>query len=63
MIFSFDDEGNVSGTSSKKASFMLDGASQIRIFFQIFLPLAKPIIIYTALLAFMDFDCTSNTIT
>lgn len=32
---------------------MLDGASQIRIFFQIFLPLAKPIIIYTALLAFM----------
>jgi len=32
---------------------MLDGASQVRIFFQIFLPLAKPIIIYTALLAFM----------
>ncbi|OPZ37544.1 MAG: Maltose transport system permease protein MalG [Tenericutes bacterium ADurb.BinA155] len=32
---------------------MLDGASQLRIFFQIFLPLAKPIIIYTALIAFM----------
>lgn len=33
---------------------MLDGASQLRIFFQIFLPLAKPIIIYTALMAFMS---------
>ena len=31
----------------------LDGASMVRIFFQIFLPLAKPMIIYTALLAFM----------
>lgn len=31
----------------------LDGASQFRTFFQIFLPLAKPIIIYTALMAFM----------
>ncbi|MCR5078594.1 MAG: sugar ABC transporter permease [Bacilli bacterium] len=31
----------------------LDGASMLRIFFQIFLPLAKPMIIYTALLAFM----------
>ncbi len=32
---------------------MLDGASKAKIFFKIFLPLAKPIIIYTALLAFM----------
>lgn len=31
----------------------LDGASQFRVFFQIFLPMAKPIIIYTALMAFM----------
>lgn len=31
----------------------LDGASHLRIFFKIFLPLAKPIIIYTALMAFM----------
>lgn len=31
----------------------LDGANQFRIFFQIYLPLAKPIIIYTALMAFM----------
>lgn len=31
----------------------LDGASRARIFFQIYLPLAKPIIIYTALMAFM----------
>ncbi len=31
----------------------LEGANHIQIFFKIFLPLAKPIIIYTALLAFM----------
>lgn len=31
----------------------LDGASQFRVFFQIFLPMAKPIMIYTALMAFM----------
>ena len=31
----------------------LDGASQFRVFFQIFLPIAKPIMIYTALMAFM----------
>lgn len=31
----------------------LDGASQFRVFFQIFLPMAKPIMIYTALTAFM----------
>ena len=31
----------------------LDGASHLRVFFKIFLPLAKPIIIYMALLAFM----------
>ncbi len=31
----------------------LDGASQAQIFFRIFLPLAKPILIYTALMAFM----------
>lgn len=31
----------------------LDGANHFRIFFQIYLPLAKPIIIYTALMAFM----------
>lgn len=31
----------------------LDGANQWQIFFEIFLPLAKPIIIYTALMAFM----------
>lgn len=31
----------------------LDGASQFRVFFQIFLPIAKPILIYTALMAFM----------
>ncbi len=34
-------------------SAYLDGASHLRIFFQIFLPLAKPMLIYTALLAFM----------
>lgn len=32
---------------------VLDGANQLIIFFKIFLPLAKPIIIYTALMAFM----------
>lgn len=31
----------------------LDGASQFTIFFRIFLPLSKPILIYTALMAFM----------
>lgn len=31
----------------------LDGASHLAIFFRIFLPLAKPILIYTALMAFM----------
>jgi arabinogalactan oligomer / maltooligosaccharide transport system permease protein len=31
----------------------LDGANHFRIFFQIYLPLAMPIIIYTALMAFM----------
>lgn len=31
----------------------LDGASQCRLFFQIYIPLAAPIIIYTALTAFM----------
>ena len=31
----------------------LDGASQARLFFQIYIPLAKPVIIYTALIAFM----------
>lgn len=32
----------------------LDGASQARLFFQIYIPLAKPVIIYTALMAFMS---------
>jgi arabinogalactan oligomer/maltooligosaccharide transport system permease protein len=32
---------------------LLDGASQMNIFFKIILPLSKPIIIYTALMAFM----------
>ncbi len=32
----------------------LDGASQARLFFQIYIPLAKPVIIYTALTAFMS---------
>jgi arabinogalactan oligomer / maltooligosaccharide transport system permease protein len=32
---------------------MIDGANQWQIFFKVFLPLAKPIIIYTALMAFM----------
>ncbi len=32
---------------------MLDGANQFQVFFKIFLPMAKPIIIYTALMAFM----------
>ncbi|HHW89806.1 MAG TPA: ABC transporter permease subunit [Clostridiales bacterium] len=32
---------------------LLDGASQMAIFFKIILPLSKPIIIYTALMAFM----------
>ncbi len=32
---------------------ILDGANQFTIFFKIFLPLSKPIIIYTALMAFM----------
>jgi arabinogalactan oligomer/maltooligosaccharide transport system permease protein len=32
---------------------LLDGASQMTIFFKITLPLSKPIIIYTALMAFM----------
>ncbi len=32
---------------------MLDGANQFHVFFKIFLPIAKPIIIYTALMAFM----------
>jgi len=32
---------------------ILDGANQFQVFFKIFLPLAKPIIIYTALMAFM----------
>lgn len=31
----------------------LDGASSARLFFQIYLPLAKPVVIYTALMAFM----------
>ena len=31
----------------------IDGANQFTIFFKIFLPLAKPIIVYTALMAFM----------
>lgn len=35
-----------------EAAYM-DGASKLRVFIQIFLPLAKPIIIYTALMAFM----------
>ena len=34
-------------------SAMLDGASQAQIFFKITLPLSKPIIVYTALTAFM----------
>ena len=34
-------------------SAMLDGASKMDIFFKITLPLSKPIIVYTALLAFM----------
>lgn len=34
-------------------SAMLDGASQAQIFFRITLPLSKPIIVYTALTAFM----------
>ena len=34
--------------------FVLDGASQARLFFQIYIPLAKPVIIYTALMAFMS---------
>lgn len=32
---------------------LLDGANQFQVFFKIFLPMAKPIIIYTALMAFM----------
>lgn len=32
---------------------ILDGANQFTIFFKVFLPLSKPIIIYTALMAFM----------
>lgn len=32
----------------------IDGAGQTRVFFQIFLPLAKPILVYTALTAFMS---------
>lgn len=32
---------------------MIDGATRMDIFFKITLPLAKPIIVYTALLAFM----------
>lgn len=32
---------------------ILDGANQFTVFFKIFLPLAKPIMIYTALMAFM----------
>ncbi|EOW2822281.1 sugar ABC transporter permease [Streptococcus pyogenes] len=34
-------------------SAMIDGATRMNIFFKITLPLAKPIIVYTALLAFM----------
>ncbi|MGT2807968.1 sugar ABC transporter permease [Streptococcus iniae] len=34
-------------------SAMIDGASRMEIFFKITLPLSKPIIVYTALLAFM----------
>ncbi|HFH9663467.1 TPA: sugar ABC transporter permease, partial [Streptococcus pyogenes] len=34
-------------------SAMIDGATRMDIFFKITLPLAKPIIVYTALLAFM----------
>ena len=31
----------------------IDGASRLRVFFQIIMPLAKPIVIYTTLMAFM----------
>ena len=45
----------------------LDGASQARLFFQIYIPLAKPVIIYTALTAFMapwaDYILSSIVIT
>jgi arabinogalactan oligomer/maltooligosaccharide transport system permease protein len=34
-------------------SAFLDGASRLRIFWKIILPLSKPIIVYTALMAFM----------
>lgn len=40
-------------SSSLDEAAYIEGASQFRIFFKIFLPLAKPIIIYTALMAFM----------
>ena len=33
---------------------MIDGANQVQIFFRIIVPLSKPIIVYTALLAFMS---------
>ena len=35
----------------------IDGASRSRVFFQMTLPLAKPIVIYTALMAFMGPWC------
>lgn len=48
-------------------SAMIDGASQMRIFFSIILPLSKPIIIYTAVTAFMtpwmDFILASMVLT